>query len=264
MKPADISTQLYWLLVLLLWGTLRLYIARSGIQIDRSSLEDNQWGFGQTLAALLLIAPIWSMVVEFTDHESLHPHLQESREYSNIDHSRSDSSGGPPHQVDPFIQPANQARNNILTPPFTTQHYYQTTSWLVCCFFMAYSSILIITITQFVSVLVDQSSLGAFWVTGYGALFLVVLGYPCAYYINILYGLWMDNWLGGPHVNSKLRKRRRYVFWLISVLIWGTNWYVFSESFNVRIAIGEYIGIAVTLTLIYLLGNIRAPRQAQS
>jgi hypothetical protein len=46
--------QITWLLIALLWGSLRLFGTRNNTIADDNILEENSWGFGQALATAML------------------------------------------------------------------------------------------------------------------------------------------------------------------------------------------------------------------
>lgn len=61
--------QIYWVLVLVAWGTTRLLVTRGSVN-PRDSIDQREtWTFGQILPVLLLIAPIWSLVTAFAFDE---------------------------------------------------------------------------------------------------------------------------------------------------------------------------------------------------
>ncbi|KDN70792.1 hypothetical protein CSUB01_08723, partial [Colletotrichum sublineola] len=67
---AHMRTPVYWLLVILLWGTVKILSARNSIRTSRSdvSLAEEQWTFGQILPVFLLFGPLFSMAGIFASH----------------------------------------------------------------------------------------------------------------------------------------------------------------------------------------------------
>jgi hypothetical protein len=54
-----------WLIVGFIWGTIRLFIVLNSIQRD-SHESDNDWGFGQVVALVLLLAPLITIIKYLT------------------------------------------------------------------------------------------------------------------------------------------------------------------------------------------------------
>ncbi|KAI1341222.1 hypothetical protein F5Y15DRAFT_27845 [Xylariaceae sp. FL0016] len=62
--------EIYWLMTILIWGTVKVISARQSI--DRATLEnESQWTFGQILPAILLFAPIVTAIGAFELSDSL-------------------------------------------------------------------------------------------------------------------------------------------------------------------------------------------------
>lgn len=60
-------TQITWLLIALIWGSLRLFATRNAtINQANSILEENYWGFGQCLATLILLPLPFSIMEIYT------------------------------------------------------------------------------------------------------------------------------------------------------------------------------------------------------
>lgn len=53
------SSQIFWLISGLAWGTIRLVALR--VQSDSLGLGEGIWGFGQILPLLLSVLPLWSI-----------------------------------------------------------------------------------------------------------------------------------------------------------------------------------------------------------
>ncbi|KAF0323547.1 hypothetical protein GQ607_009228, partial [Colletotrichum asianum] len=68
---ADISgTGVFWLFVILLWGTVKVLAARNTIRSKSPevALEEEQWTFGQILPVFLLLGPLFAMVGIFASN----------------------------------------------------------------------------------------------------------------------------------------------------------------------------------------------------
>lgn len=58
--------ELFWLSLLILWGTLRLDITISYARSSGKMEGEQDWNFGQTLPVLLLIGPLLMILRSFT------------------------------------------------------------------------------------------------------------------------------------------------------------------------------------------------------
>jgi hypothetical protein len=230
---------LYWLLVLLLWGTLKLYSARSDIFMANANI---QWTFGQMLSALLLIAPVWSMAVGFANDKKTQLPIHESL---SLHGPRQDGFNTASLEDEPASNVYADMEHRTLAYDFNTRDYYQTAPWFVCCTFMACSTILYQTTFQFFSVLTGEQTLLEYWITESGVLFFFLLAYSGSHQATILYGLWMDHWL---YRSPERIRRRHYAFWGVALLVWGQYATVFSLGFPYYV----YVAITAALNLLYL------------
>ncbi|OJJ54307.1 hypothetical protein ASPSYDRAFT_50358 [Aspergillus sydowii CBS 593.65] len=62
--------EVLWLLFSLVWGTIRLFAVRYGVQQDSDLLEESYWGFGQVIPVLLLLVPVLMFVESLSDLSS--------------------------------------------------------------------------------------------------------------------------------------------------------------------------------------------------
>lgn len=206
---------------------------------------DIQWSFGQLLSALLLIAPIWSMAVGFTDDI-----IYES---ASLDGPRQNGFNIASLEDEPSLNTYAHMEHRTLAYDLKTRDFYQTAPWFVCCLFMACSTIIYQTIFQFFFVLTDWLTLLEYWVTDFGALYFFIFAYSGSLQSSILYGLWMDRWL--CRCPGRIR-RRRYAFWGVSLLVWGHYAAVFSFGFMLLwpyyVIIGVYVASTAALNLVSL------------
>lgn len=265
------TNQLYWLLMLLFWGSVRLSHARSDLPKGHGTdmNEDDHWSSGQILSALLLIAPVWSAIVGFTENKS-----QTIIDHVRLNNLLQEESDAPHNEADPRLVvpvPAESVTHDTTSLNFITRDFYQTAPWFIACLFMACATISLCTTFQFLYVLTDAPrmflpnvgvlTLKEFWITQLGILYVLVFAYPLAHHSTILYGLWMDDWLRGLHLAGPM-EWRRYAVWLLSLLIWGcyiVAWWMFVSTSQADL-IGVYFWLWGILTLIYLLGNLRAAK----
>ncbi|ROW03022.1 hypothetical protein VMCG_05817 [Cytospora schulzeri] len=147
---SSMLAELYGLLILLLWGTMRLDIARSDVpqEIRGDLTESNQWSFGQILSALLLIAPVWSMAVGFTEDQ---PSNSPSHDHEHIMLERlgQDSIGTSKLKNDTF---SSDVTHRTPTVDFINRDDYQTAPWVASSSTMACATILMYTTALFESV----------------------------------------------------------------------------------------------------------------
>lgn len=92
-------TQIYWLVVLVAWGTTKLLTTRASVEIDVNNVQRNAWTFGQILPVLLLIAPIWSLITAFAFSERSARLRRLTRTQENALTAASATQTSSPHEV---------------------------------------------------------------------------------------------------------------------------------------------------------------------
>lgn len=245
---------------------MRLFIARRDLPIDFIPKDEQdegvQWSFGQILSALLLVVPIWSMAVGFTTNEDpvqTPPHVQVRLDYLNQDNFNiSNLEDGP------FLNISSDGVARARDFDFITRDYYQTTSWFMCPLLPGCLNIAFITASQILVLVTKELNVVDFWFALPGTFYFLLTGYPIAYQTTILFGLWMDDWLCNP---PKLMKWRRYVYWLVCLVIWFPFTFLgfpIGMSFGPYIDTGIYFCICAFLNLVYIIGNLRRVRVRRS
>lgn len=218
--------QIYWLIIILLWGTLKLVVARNVIilQGDDIAAAENQWTFGQILPVFLLLGPLFSITGIFTSRVA-------DKSLPTVSHSSDQVQMGPVNTIIPLPDQGRLSRQvtqssatpNLFQDDELRQHNsthdritsalpisisrggdleyledYSDAPWLPICVAIPFLSILLASIFlfglsfNFFNSLVPQWSLYRIWISNYYLIYSLLIGYPCACAITIRFGLGMD------------------------------------------------------------------------
>lgn len=245
-------TQIYWLIVLVAWGTTKILLTRSSIDIDAKNDQHDAWTFGQILPVLLLIAPIWSLVTAFAfvDRSERLRRLTRTQENSLMAASAT--------QISSHENVAHSTTAGAVDSRSIGETRYISWYWKGPCLAFPCLLIFVVTCLQFVYVSVSSSPLMGFWVDD-GMMYVLLLVYPFGLQCSILVGLVHEEGILGDRSAPSRSKAFRALFWLTIIIVWGLfimAW-MFSTSQvglppNFRYA--GLIGGTVVLHLIYALG----------
>ncbi|KAK1999796.1 hypothetical protein LX36DRAFT_655132 [Colletotrichum falcatum] len=279
--------EVYWLLVILLWGTAKILAARSAIRsISRQvSLDEEQWTFGQILPVFLLLGPLFNMIGIFASKmtsTTSHDLGQDGREACEIGtnatglqtrlYSRPAESI-PLDALEATAQeylreppPSSVARADSIGNPSQVDlmHLkdYRDAQWLPICVAVPFLSIIaaitllfLLTFKGFSFSLADSyTPLYSIWVD-YNLIYLLLIGYPCACATTIRFGL-------GINTNGGWRKFAFFwlcvatygVYSMLAVPFWFTSQTVASIS-GLIITASLYLG-HVLISLIRILEDL--------
>ncbi|KAL2283721.1 hypothetical protein FJTKL_09763 [Diaporthe vaccinii] len=177
-------TELIWLLVAILWGTLKTRVATAQLPQDMFE-QENDWTFGQIVPVLLLAVPIFATIIHLTFN------------WSNPDYSDR------PHHCMPSFEICRSypfATHSSELPEDLTATYTSRTRWL-------WPSLvgLFVSTTYFTHEAFSQNfdfdqglkadgSLVDVWITRYGLLWYMILGLPRTLSNTVAIGLALDAW----------------------------------------------------------------------
>ncbi|KAK2604324.1 hypothetical protein N8I77_007266 [Diaporthe amygdali] len=263
--------EVYWLFVILLWGTVKLLGARN-MRSDDIATAENQWTFGQILPVLLLFGPIFSttgiFVFRFTDksvpiiyhsgrtdqmaseiiplrnQDHLSGQATESRIISDsLQDVEPSQHNSPSASVTP-ASPTTSSRGG----QFAYLEDYSDASWLPICVASPFLLIVLATIFLFGTIynfgvsFESQWTLYEVWISYFNGLYFLLISYPCACATTIRFGLGMD-------VHN--RQRKFWFFWLCAIVyavyFFATIEFLF--PFEGWSKAAPYAGLIVTLLL---------------
>ncbi|KAL4942981.1 hypothetical protein BDV06DRAFT_235085 [Aspergillus oleicola] len=121
--------EIWWLMLSLIWSSIRLFSVRAALPRKAQRLEEDQWGFGQLVPVLLLIIPIlmisesWSDSADTTQylhialpeatHSSLHVYFPVGPSIPLV--SSSNLSLAPPSNSSIYTRLMDAATNDLVT-----------------------------------------------------------------------------------------------------------------------------------------------------
>lgn len=205
-----------WLLVAILWGTLKTRGATAQLPQDIFE-QENDWTFGQIVPVLLLAVPIFATIIHLTFN------------WSNPDYSDR------PHHCMPSFEICRSypfATHSSELPKDLTATYTSRTRWL-------WPSLvgLFVSTTYFTHEAFSQNfdfgqglkadgSLVDVWFTRYGLLWYMTLGLPCTLSNAVAIGLALDAWFESPSKLVTLFKIAVYQLFVIFLAVaYAVAWF---------------------------------------
>ncbi|TDZ54750.1 hypothetical protein CTRI78_v006038 [Colletotrichum trifolii] len=175
--------QLCWLLIILLWGTWKLYFAFIDDHYYSGSTSANtRWQFGQVLPVLLLAAPLANMLGVFTSGEAVTGKDQEEEVFVAV----------------VWVHVSVLLPFSLLQLAFATDAGYETTLYSLSGW--------------------NVSILDYFFQEG--NIYFILFNYPFVGFATILAGSAAESWWKRP-VTTKGRVLRNIYFWLLCFALHG-------------------------------------------
>ena len=263
--------QIYWLLAILLWGTVKLIGSRIipdpslSPSMEAALAEENRWTFGQLLPVILLIGPVLSFAGTFALHDMQHTtKRRDMRRLATDDVSleslaQNDDSSAPQHSAYPGYLPRHE--NGLPAEPAAFHRYlesYEGAPWLPVCVIVPGMSIFAGTCMAFFTAFdftVDfrpEFTLYDVWVGPIGLIYLLTLGYPGACVVSILLGLMLERWL------QAARTWRKFCYFLYCVAVYGSYYGVnIVWMAGVKILGAEgYVGLLILSAFFYCIYSL--------
>jgi hypothetical protein len=214
---ASFFGELFWLTILLTWGTMRIHSTISVAQNKPELQDEKLWNFGQTLPVLLLIGPFLMVARSFTATSVQHdPRLgwkpsekqqqQATRQdtLQSEDFSSSDlalvSGKQESKRVPELTFPAPHNLGTSLSTKSQQRDHYSNSPWAGACMVSAFISFVFIIGMTFASLIDFQRgltntgrSVSTVWVEQGQLIVFMVIFYPLSMHIAILFGLYHDD-----------------------------------------------------------------------
>lgn len=210
---ASMFGELFWLTILLLWGTLRINGTISAAQKKEELQEEKQWNFGQTLPVLLLVGPFLMVIRSFTatsvqqdPRQGWRPTEPRTARHDTIrsDDSSNDStliSGEKELKRDPELSfPAPHNLGTSLSTKSQERDHYSNSPWAGSCMVSAFITFCFLVGMTFGSLIDFQRglygtkrSVSAVWLQGFQLIVYLALFYPLSLHIPIIFGLMHDD-----------------------------------------------------------------------
>lgn len=208
--------QVIWLLVAILWGTLKTRGATAQLPQDIFE-QENDWTFGQIVPVLLLAVPIFATIIHLASN------------WSNPDCSNRHHHGISSIEI---RRPYPFAIQSSELPEGLTAAYTSRTRWL-------WPSLvgLFVSTTYFTHEAFSQNfdfgqglkadgSLVDVWFTQYGLFWYMVLGLPCTLSNAVAIGLALDAWFESPSKLVTLFKIAVYQLFVIFLAVaYAVAWF---------------------------------------
>ncbi|KAI1360303.1 hypothetical protein F5Y08DRAFT_52948 [Xylaria arbuscula] len=235
----SVVAEVYWLFVLLLWGTIRL---ASALSISNQAVRDaeNAWTFGQVLPIVLLAAPIvtaletFSPIVASPRMRETQINWPEERRLALIrppivGHSLNSQPGSvsastemntllPIRQTtitdDGMSGPINPHGTNGITPSTTSQAIYRDAEWSGPCFAIQWMAIFLFTLlcvftaynpghgVEFPPLFTPLFTLFDLWYSQIKIFNLALTSYPAANISVVFLGIYMEHWRSSTNRQS--------------------------------------------------------------
>lgn len=261
-------TQIYWLMVLVGWGTTKLLVTRAIVRLDANNDENDAyndqhdanndqhdaWTFGQILPVLLLVAPIWSLVTTFAFSDRSERLRRLSRTQQNPLTAVSATQISSPRG---FV--ANSTTAGAVDSRSIGETRYISCYWIGPCLAFACLLVIAVTVMQFIYVSVAYIALTEFWVDQWGVIYVLVLVYPFGLHCSILIGLIHEEGILGDRSAPSRSKTYQVRLWLTIFIVWVffIAMWVFSITgigISPNIRYEGILGGTVILHLVYALG----------
>ncbi|KAI0602484.1 hypothetical protein F4775DRAFT_537449 [Biscogniauxia sp. FL1348] len=232
--------EISWLIVSLVWGTLRITAYRHAGQalLNNNSLdEEGQWTFGQILAVLLLIAPLFTVIgifssaderrishafssMEFISFEDIQRErpipIMDASSPASSERGISDLSQESPIQAY-NLYPLKTHRNDLIND--LIRRYHNGTPWLTPFAIAATLTIIGFSITALILFFEFFYFTGPpmeTWFEGSFGYWNVLFGFTASCTIAIAIGLALDEWIGSY---SYFGWKRIFFFWLSTSIL---------------------------------------------
>ena len=196
--------EVYWLGLVLIWGTFRLIGARNFHEMPPGVIEDeNQWTFGQLLPVLLLISPIFNTFGLFLSKTQKipSPSVVGTMEMGSDNESSRALNKRPNDITRPLARSQiSRLATMDISPQSWTDHDYYAAKWMPPCvgpIFVAFFYLPGIAAGVLFSIfghMRPQSTPWRFWVTELGGIWFVILGIPQSTMFAIMLGMGLDWW----------------------------------------------------------------------
>ena len=229
--------EVYWLGLVLIWGTFRLIGARNFNGMPPGVIEDeNQWTFGQLLPVLLLLSPIFNTFGLFLSktQKVTNPSAMETVEMG----SESESSRALHKRPNDITRPLTRSQISRLatmdvSPESWTDHDYYASKWMpacvgpICLAFFYLPGLAAGFLFSIAGHLRPQVTLLRFWVTDFGGIWFVVLGIPQSTMFAIMLGMGLEWWFKEKE-NPRGRQWLHLMFSTFSMMIYTSALFYFS------------------------------------
>ncbi|KAF0320785.1 hypothetical protein GQ607_012019, partial [Colletotrichum asianum] len=244
--------EVYWLLVILLWGNAKLLDVRNSPPDDKDGslkLEENRWTFGQILPVILLIGPAFTILGIFAFHLTKReapnsgPHIElnafdevgqgtASETIPTQSPSQDLESNESPIVIEQVGRRPIEAEPDDLATDIDSRKFdshglenYGDALWLPTCVGFLFFNVLAATLIAFSMVFFSsagpeegRTSLYELWISEFGFIYLLFISYPCACTTLIRLGLGMERWL--------IHARRQYLFLRICFVFYTLDFFM--------------------------------------
>lgn len=190
--------ELFWLSILILWGTLRLHATVNFAAKSGKVKGEQDWNFGQTLPVLLLVGPCLMVVRSFTttrvkqDPKGAWQQQQQQQQLSRQTTLHSDMF---------FERELTITRRSSteLRSEKRERDQYKRSVWLGTCLVSCFISFSFMVIMTFAAIMDFQQGFGGtggsiatVWISDFQLIVYMLMYYPIAMHISVLAGLFHD------------------------------------------------------------------------
>ncbi|XP_044724073.1 uncharacterized protein HRG_01969 [Hirsutella rhossiliensis] len=226
-------SEIYWLLVTMLWGVLKLSRARESppMQIQ---VQENRWTYGQILAILLLAAPLFNMLTivmsnsKWRGVESELPRLEHQAPGLAVGETRDCECSGDgslsASQEESRRQDEAENKEDEMARLISSQGYYAKAPWLgvsmttACIVIMGLTCLMLQAgYTNIMSGQISGDRLYEFWLWPSGMLWFILFGLSSGCVFTMMMGMLLDGWL---HSGTS-RCSRKTQFFVMSFSVHG-------------------------------------------
>jgi hypothetical protein len=193
--------ELFWLSILILWGTLRLNATTNYAQSSGLVEGEQDWNFGQTLPVLLLVGPLLMVFRSFTTTGVKQDPREAWRQEQQLSRQSTLHS-------DPFLDHAltiSRRASSELRSEKRERDAYKSSTWMGACLVACFISFSFMVGMTFGAIMDFQrgftgtgGSIASVWISDFQLVVYLLMYYPLALHISILAGLFHDD-LCRPH-----------------------------------------------------------------
>lgn len=224
----QLSLQVYWLLVSGIWGTIKLFLARSSADV-----EENDWSFGQILPIFLLLGPLVTIVQLFFEHDSElslpgRTTFYELQDCCSIDaHIRTVGLDDEPMDQASISDEMFEFRHRLAHS--INPNYYDVTTcpWIVPAIALLGLQIVMVTLMLLILVVLGEGLISApLLFQAYS--FVLCVEYPSACFTFIFLSILYEKYapLGAPKLG----------YWIVMLVLLGYSLYPVLVIFGIRVS----------------------------